>query len=1271
MRVVWSERSCSHQLVESVPTDATLGAFLLLQHFATQPDVASPRYSVTKQRVYLRSLAWLRTIVSVAAVWFGLAGATQAQSNSWISTAALGSQLALTWSNTDSTANGFLIERSTDATNFNEIVRVPSNSTNYQDNGLAPSTLYYYRLRAYNSAGVSDYSNLASTTTSTSAVAPTLLDGYWDDGMRWSLGHPPAAADSSNSITNSPGKTVTADFFTAAMFSNTLTISNLTLSAPPGSTNTLFLNSMNDSGSLRPLEILKQFTVGNGGVLLITNSALQVDGLSGGSFSIDGTVTMFDGLIVTTNARIAVGNQSTGSFAIYGGTINARDITVGAGASGVLIVSNGAITASSITVTNSAGAFIFNAGTINSAGTTISNGFVFLLDSGVFPAHYHLLGGVHTFANGMFVRNKSVLSGCGTVNGDIIVRPGGTVLADCGGTLTFTGIVTNRGIMRAVNGSVLESYGPLVNDPMGVLIIISGSTNFHSTFINNGTVLNSGGTNNSWISPTSGQWESATNWSQGVAPFDELSVFITNANNKTVTIDATTNTNAPTTMTISNLVLSAPSGSTNTLLLDNVGTGLTPLQVLSNFIADVNGTVVVSNSTLIATNCIIGNSGAGNHLILAVSGQLHCFNGDLGNNLAAGNNTVLVTDPGSFLDCNNLRVGVAGSGNSLVICNTGVLGTANTILGDLASSSNNTISVTGGGSVWFNDLAITVGNFGSGNSLVISNGGVVGSATGIVGDAAGSSNNMVLVTGDGSIWNNYLDLAVGNHGSSNGLAISDGGVVGSGTGTIGGGAGSNNTVLVTGDRSVWSVGGLSVGSGPSSFGNTVAITNGGSVVVDSNLLIGSSSMSNRVNISTSSSTLLIGGTLSISPSNTFGFSSGFVRSAGTAITNGQTFVVGDGTSEATFNLDGGVHSFANGLEIRSSADLSGCGTINGNVTVDAGGTVKADCGGTLNFTGTVINNGAIVTFNGTFIDFHGPVINNASLVATNKGVRFRDGIIGNGTLILDPKSDADGDDVPNGWTQQYFGHPLGLASDKSRGQDDASGTGQTNLFKYVAGLNPTNRASIFSFNVAAVPNQPNQEKVIFGPIAPGRTYTPQFTTDLASGLWSELTGSVTNGDQVTIIDTNVVEPQKFYRVRIRFDEFTSSNSHGVPNWWLMQYNLPVDDSGAGADTDGDGQINAAEYLFGTVPTNSASVCRIIAIVKQGNDLRVTWTTVGGKKYQPQAGNGGNGGNFTTGNFADIGPLITMPSGGESTTNYVDIGGATNSPARYYRVRPVP
>jgi hypothetical protein len=59
------------------------------------------------------------------------------------------------------------------------------------------------------------------------------------------------------------------------------------------------------------------------------------------------------------------------------------------------------------------------------------------------------------------------------------------------------------------------------------------------------------------------------------------------------------------------------------------------------------------------------------------------------------------------------------------------------------------------------------------------------------------------------------------------------------------------------------------------------------------------------------------------------------------------------------------------------------------------------------------------------------------------------------------KTDSDNDGIPDWWMLRYFGHTTGSPTDNSLASDDADGTGQNNLFKYVAGLNPTNPAAVF------------------------------------------------------------------------------------------------------------------------------------------------------------------------------------------------------------------
>jgi len=115
------------------------------------------------------------------------------------------------------------------------------------------------------------------------------------------------------------------------------------------------------------------------------------------------------------------------------------------------------------------------------------------------------------------------------------------------------------------------------------------------------------------------------------------------------------------------------------------------------------------------------------------------------------------------------------------------------------------------------------------------------------------------------------------------------------------------------------------------------------------------------------------------------------------------------------------------------------------------------------------------------------------------------------------------------WQIQYFGSFTNLAAASGA---DASGTGQNNLFKYMAGLNPTNPASVFVLQLDLPGNQPN---LTFGPIWTNRLYDVQFSGDPLSGIWTDLAGAAVpsqNASQFTVTDTNGLGPARFYRVSI-------------------------------------------------------------------------------------------------------------------------------------------
>ena len=124
--------------------------------------------------------------------------------------------------------------------------------------------------------------------------------------------------------------------------------------------------------------------------------------------------------------------------------------------------------------------------------------------------------------------------------------------------------------------------------------------------------------------------------------------------------------------------------------------------------------------------------------------------------------------------------------------------------------------------------------------------------------------------------------------------------------------------------------------------------------------------------------------------------------------------------------------------------------------------------------------------------------------------------------------------------------------------------------------------------------------------------------------------------------------------------------------WQLQYfgctNCPQ--SQPTADPLGKGINNSNQFLVGLNPTNSSSVFRITSNVRNTNDVVITWATAGVRTNVVQATDGSANG-FATNGFVTISPQIVINVTGDTVTNYTDVGGATNTPTRFYRVRLVP
>ncbi|NIM10867.1 MAG: hypothetical protein GTO45_02655 [Candidatus Aminicenantes bacterium] len=75
------------------------------------------------------------------------------------------SQIDLTWQDNSDNEDGFSIERSLDGITFTVLTTIGADETSFSDTNVVESTTYWYRVRAFNAAGYSGYSNVASATT--------------------------------------------------------------------------------------------------------------------------------------------------------------------------------------------------------------------------------------------------------------------------------------------------------------------------------------------------------------------------------------------------------------------------------------------------------------------------------------------------------------------------------------------------------------------------------------------------------------------------------------------------------------------------------------------------------------------------------------------------------------------------------------------------------------------------------------------------------------------------------------------------------------------------------------------------------------------------------------------------------------------------------------------------------------------------------------------------------------------------------------------------
>ena len=282
------------------------------------------------------------------------------------------------------------------------------------------------------------------------------------------------------------------------------------------------------------------------------------------------------------------------------------------------------------------------------------------------------------------------------------------------------------------------------------------------------------------------------------------------------------------------------SGPGNSLVISNGGRVVDSYSEMANETTSSGNSAVVTGAGSVWSNtysCTIGRSGSNNRMTVNKGGRLYSNFATAGFNDSAGNNSVLVSDSGSLWDdsavASVMRFGFNGSGNSLVVSNGGQVLGYYAYFGDGYSSSNNSALVTGPGSSFSGNCYIYTGNMGHDNTFTVANGAAVAIKFCYISYGISGNHNSVLITGTNSSWQNSYSVFDGFDGAAGNLTVSNGASLqATEHGVLGYASFSHdNRAEVTGTGSVWNCT-LDMFVGYDGRTNTLVINNGGRVISD-------------------------------------------------------------------------------------------------------------------------------------------------------------------------------------------------------------------------------------------------------------------------------------------------------------------------------------------------------------------------------------------------------------------------------------------------------
>ena len=202
------------------------------------------------------------------------------------------------------------------------------------------------------------------------------------------------------------------------------------------------------------------------------------------------------------------------------------------------------------------------------------------------------------------------------------------------------------------------------------------------------------------------------------------------------------------------------------------------------------------------------------------------------------------------------------------------------------------------------------------------------------------------------------------------------------------------------------------------------------------------------------------------------------------------------------------------------------------------------------------------------------------------------------------------------------------------------------------------------------------------------TFTDTSSGTITNRFWDFGDGGTTNVTTNSVAHTYGAGT---YTVTLLVSGSGGSGTNTQPNYitaltpfqtWQMQYfgctNCPQ--SQPNADPYGKGISNTNQFLAGFNPTNSAAYVHVISIAGTNTtDINVIYLGANGDNtWSPGIASRTNVLEFTAGmvdgtysnNFvsANVTNILSGGTGTGIVTNLIDIGGATNTPSRYYRVR---